>query len=47
MLNRTDCIEKLKSSQPYLDEKYGVKTMRDYLPPVFKNQINKYGIRVF
>ena len=97
MLDRTDCIEKLKRTRPYLDEKYGVRSMllfgsfakgeqkegrdvdvcvemtpnllkqsgvkvyleellgcdvdvvrmRDNLPPVFKHQINKYGIRVF
>jgi len=97
MLDRTECIEKLKGTQSYLDEKYGVRSMllfgslakgvqkegsdvdvcvemvpnllkqagvkvyleellgcdvdvvrmRPNLPPVFKQQINKYGIRIF
>ncbi|MBQ3699357.1 MAG: nucleotidyltransferase domain-containing protein [Prevotella sp.] len=97
MLDRTKCIETLKSTQSYLDEKYGVRSMllfgslakgeqkegsdvdvcvemtpnllkqasvkvyleellgcdvdvvrmRPNLPPVFMQQINKYGIRVF
>ena len=97
MLDRTKCIETLKSTQSYLDEKYGVRSMllfgslakgeqkegsdvdvcvemtpnllkqasvkvyleellgcdvdvvrmRPNLPPVFMQQIKKYGIRVF
>ena len=97
MLDRTKCIETLKSAQSYLDEKYGVRSMllfgslakgeqkegsdvdvcvemtpnllkqasvkvyleellgcdvdvvrmRPNLPPIFMQQINKYGIRVF
>ncbi len=97
MLDKTKCIEILKNTQSYLDEKYGVRSMllfgslakeeqkegsdvdlcvemapnllkqssvkvylqellgcdvdvvrmRPNLPPVFLQQINKYGIRIF
>ena len=97
MLDKSKCIEILKNTQSYLDEKYGVRSMllfgsfakeeqkegsdvdlcvemtpnllkqssvkvylqellgcdvdvvrmRPNLPPVFLQQINKYGIRIF
>ena len=69
MLDKNETIEKLRSTQQYLGEHYGVHSMmlfgslakgqqhegcdvdvaqlRENMNPVFKQQIVKYGIRVY